>query len=110
VLNLVKNKAHLSYEGLNKIINIKASINLGLSDLLKAEFKKFTPVERPKINTQEIPESSWIAGFVSGEGNFDVLITPQSSYKNKYRVQLRFRITQHERDRNLMELIIKYLN
>jgi hypothetical protein len=110
VLNLVKNKAHLSYEGLNKIINIKASINLGLSDLLKAEFKNFTPVERPKINTQEIPESSWIAGFVSGEGNFDVLITPQSSYKNKYRVQLRFRITQHERDRNLMELIIKYLN
>ena len=110
VVNLIKNKAHLSYEGLNKIINIKASINLGLSDLLKAEFKNFNPVERPKINTKEIPNSSWVAGFVSGEGNFDVLTTPQAGNKNKYRVQLRFRITQHERDKNLMELIIKYLN
>ena len=32
VVKLMNNKAHLSIQGLNQIINIKASMNLGLSD------------------------------------------------------------------------------
>jgi hypothetical protein len=68
-----------------------------------------SPVERPIINTEENLDSNWVAGFVSGEGNFDVLITPQESNKIGHRVQLRLRVSQHERDRNLMELIIKFL-
>ena len=32
-------KAHLTEEGLKDIINIKTSMNLGLSDMLKTEFK-----------------------------------------------------------------------
>jgi hypothetical protein len=56
VVKLINNKAHLSIEGLHQIINIKASMNLGLSDMLKSEFNKFTPVERPVINTENIPD------------------------------------------------------
>ena len=56
VVKLINNKAHLSIEGLHQIINIKASMNLGLSDMLKSEFSKFTPVERPVINTENIPD------------------------------------------------------
>jgi hypothetical protein len=108
VVELMNNKDHLSVEGLHKLINMKASMNLGLSDLLKSEFNKFTPVERPIINTESIPDSNWIAGFVTAEGNFDVNI-PQSTTKIGHRVQLRFRITQHERDIKLMECIIKFL-
>ena len=52
----MKNKVHLSSEGLKKIINIKASMNLGLSDFLKSEFIDFTPVERQVINTEIIPD------------------------------------------------------
>jgi hypothetical protein len=52
------NKVHLSIEGIYQIINIKASINLGLSDFLKSEFNKFTPVDRPIINTENIPDPS----------------------------------------------------
>lgn len=108
VVKLMNNKAHLSIEGLHQIINIKASMNLGLSDFLKSEFNEFTPVERPVINTENIPDPNWIAGFVTGEGSFDVNI-PQSTNKIGHRVQLRFRITQHERDIKLMEYLIKYL-
>lgn len=36
IVELMKNKVHLSIEGLKKIINIKASMNLGLSDFLKS--------------------------------------------------------------------------
>jgi hypothetical protein len=62
VVKLMNNKDHLStvasavVEGLNKIINIKASLNLGLSDFLKSEFNEFTPLERPVINTENIPD------------------------------------------------------
>ena len=106
-VELISNKAHLTTEGLNRIVNIKASMNLGLSDALKSEFVGFTPVERPIIITDNIPHPSWISGFVSGEGNFDVRVSP-SSNKIGYRVQLRFRISQHERDFRLLENIIKY--
>ena len=51
VVRLMNNKTHLSIQGLNQIINIKASMNLGLSDFLKYEFlsvllprAKFVPV------------------------------------------------------------------
>ena len=43
VVELMSNKSHLTMEGLQQIINIKASMNLGLSDLLKSEFKDFVP-------------------------------------------------------------------
>lgn len=108
VVELINIKDHLTVEGLQKIINIKASMNLGLSDMLKSEFNEISPVERPVINTENIPDPNWFAGFVSGDGSFDINI-PQTSNKIGHRVQLRFRITHHERDKNLLDFIIKYL-
>lgn len=105
-VKLVNNKAHLTVLGLKEIINIKASMNLGLSNTLKSEFAKYIPVKRPVVNLDDV-DPHWISGFVSGEGNFDVRI-PSTNSKLGYRVQLRFRITQHSRDIRLMEKIIKY--
>jgi hypothetical protein len=56
VVELMKNKEHLSIEGLHKIINIKASINFGLSNKLKSDFSLITPVVRPIILTTNIPD------------------------------------------------------
>jgi hypothetical protein len=110
IIELIKKKNHLNLFGLYQIINIKASMNLGLSNMLKSEFKDFIPIERPIINTENIPDPNWIAGFVSGDGNFDVNITAKAStHKIGSRAQLRFRITQHDRDIKLMENIAKYL-
>lgn len=56
---MVQLKEHLSCsatEGLNKIISIKASINLGLSYELKAAFPKIIPVLRPLVENKEIPD------------------------------------------------------
>ena len=36
------NKEHNTIEGIQKIVNIKASLNLGLSNDLKEAFPKFT--------------------------------------------------------------------
>ena len=47
---------HLTEEGLLQIINLKASINLGLSNLQKSNFPNYKPVARPVINTTKIPD------------------------------------------------------
>lgn len=107
-VKLVNDKAHLTVEGLNRIVNIKASMNLGLSDMLKSEFAGYTLVERPIIHYYNVNlDPHWISGFVSAEGNFDVRM-PSTNSKLGYRVQLRFRISQHSRDLMLMEKIVEY--
>lgn len=106
-VKLVKAKGHLTFEGLSEIINIKASMNLGLSNMLKSEFDGYTPVERPVINHNVILDPNWISGFVSAEGNFDIRM-PSTKSKLGYRVQLRFRISQDDRDLKLMEKIVEY--
>jgi hypothetical protein len=54
----MNNKTHLNFEGINQIINIISSMNLGLSDLKKIEFSKFKlqAVDKPKIITNNIPD------------------------------------------------------
>lgn len=107
IVELMDNRDHLTLEGFYKIINIKAAMNLGLSESFKSEFKDFIPVERPLIQNEIIPDPYWITGFVDGEGTFDIKI--YSSKTNVgFAVQLRFRIPQHERDSKLIELIMKY--
>jgi len=105
----MKNKAHLKPEGIKEIINIKASMNLGLSDELKSNFINTVPVQRPTIKTTNIQDSNWISGFVSGEGNFFVDIFKSNSNKIGFQVKLRLSITQHSRDKELLELIVKNL-
>jgi len=108
IVVLMNKKEHLTILGLEKIINFKASINLGLSDIVKSKFKNIVPVERPIINITTIPEPQWIAGFVSGEGNFGVKFKKSLKNKTGYQIQLIFIITQHQRDINLIKVLQKY--
>lgn len=107
IVNLIYNKNHLTIEGLNQIINIKASMNIGLSEIIKSNFNNIVAVNRPIINTKNIPEPQWITGFVNGEGTFDVKIY-KSKTKTGFAIQMRFRIPQHARDTQLIEVLIKY--
>lgn len=49
VARIVKNKEHLNEQGLQKIIDHRASINLGLSEDLKKAFPLTRPVPKPII-------------------------------------------------------------
>lgn len=62
IIELINTKVHLTEIGLLQIINIRASMNLGLSNSQKVEFTNYKPVSRPIINNIEI---SRIAGFSS---------------------------------------------
>ena len=83
-------------------------MNKGVTYYIKSQFSKINPVERETIETKEISNPMWVAGFVSGEGNFDAGIR-KATITREARVYLRFRITQHERELKLMKLLIKYL-
>ena len=54
IISLINNKEHLTLEGLQKILCIKSSLNLGLSDELKNIFPNIKPIERPLIKNQKI--------------------------------------------------------
>ena len=69
-VNLLKEGAHFTSEGLIKIVSLKASMNKGLSDKLAIDFSNVVPEIRPKVEDQEIKDPNWLAGFVSGEGSF----------------------------------------
>jgi hypothetical protein len=47
---------------------------------------------------------------VSGEGNFYLSITKISTLKTGPQVQLRFSISQHTRDANLIQSLIEYFD
>ena len=106
---IIKNKEHLTNEGLHRIVAIRASMNLGLSDVLKKAFPDVVPVTRSIVLDQKIQDPNWLAGFTGGEGCFSINILKDRT-KHGEAVHLDFRLTQHERDKILMKSFIKYLN
>ena len=65
VVSRMERKEHLTQEGLEKIVGIKAAINRGLSDKLKVAFPDIIPVARPLVELA-------LAGFVEGDGTLCV--------------------------------------
>lgn len=59
-------KEHLTLQGLQKIINIRATLNYGLSKELQLMFPETIPVARPLREPCVIPHPQWISGFSSG--------------------------------------------
>lgn len=108
VVGLMNNKEHLTSEGLIKIISIKASMNNGLSSVLTEAFPSITPIDRPLVKGIEISDPNWVAGFTEGEGCFNVNILSSKTHKTGAQVQLRFEISQHSRDTELMNSLVKY--
>lgn len=53
--NIIINKKHLTKEGLAILVSIKASINLGITPLLKKAYSDVIPVVRDNVLDREIP-------------------------------------------------------
>ena len=104
---LISNKQHLNMDGLLNLIALKASSNWGLNQDLKEAFPNIIPAARAQADSQ-IPNPEWLQGFVSGEGNFFIRLMNSSTHKSGYQVGLRFQITQHSKDKLLMENIVNY--
>jgi hypothetical protein len=98
IVNLMDQKEHLTLSGLHKIISLRASMNLGLSPILKTAFPDIIPAIRPKRSDEFLLNSTldpnWVVGFTDAEGCFTVKISKSLSTKTGLQVQLRYQITQ----------------
>ena len=63
IVSIMELKEHLTLKGLQKIINIRATLNFGLSKELQLMFPETVPVPRVLIETCKISHPQWIAGF-----------------------------------------------
>lgn len=110
IVNLFMNKEHLSEEGFLKVLSLKSILNRGLTKATK-ENKNIDVMERPLhlVNYDKFKsiDPHWLSGFTAGDGSFNIKITERS--KTKFQVELRFRITQHIRDSQLLVIIANYL-
>ena len=108
VVELMIQKKHLTLEGLNKIVSIKATLNGDgwLSDKLSQAFPNVEPVIKPEVKDREIKDLHWLAGFTDAEGCFFIALKKSAGSKLGERVWLRFILTQHDRDKKLLESLI----
>ena len=98
IVELINKSEHLNKDGLIKIVNLKSSLNKGLSSILKINFPNLIKIERSKVNIFTNINYNWIAGFISGDGCFSVDIHKSDTHKTGYRVKLEISSTQHSRD------------
>ena len=117
VFKLTELKEHLTEDGLQKIIAIKASMNWGLSEELKKAFPNVVPVVRPLIKNHlrsSGPDPYWLSGFTSdpptpyyffnkkiigvggSEGSFMIAIKKSPTHSLGYLVHLELVITQRD--------------
>ena len=129
-IELIKQKEHKNIEGIHKLIGIKASLNKGLlNDELNSSFKNVVSQERTEVALPEVINPYWFAGFTDffffcfksttnheqkktkklGDGSFSVEILKSSSHKIGHQVILKFLITQHNGDLELLKCFNKFL-
>jgi hypothetical protein len=107
--DLIKQKQHLTQDGLAKIVALKCNLNKGCTDVLIEAFPNIVPVARPHYKFNGIPNPYWISGFVSGDSTFCVSIE-KSNNKIGHRVRLIFGTCLHIRDKELLIGIAKYFD
>jgi hypothetical protein len=91
-------------------LSLKNILNRGLTKTTKGN-ENIDKIERPLhlVNYDDFKsiDPQWLFGFTVGDGSFDIKITERN--KTKFQVELRFRITQHIRDSQLLVIIANYL-
>nr|ATI20342.1 LAGLIDADG endonuclease [Juglanconis sp.] len=120
--NIIKKKEHLTDDGFKKILDLRASLNKGLSSLrdpadsnvvkqrgeeLKDSFPDISPVVRSVYKFNGIPNPNWISGFATGDSSFSISIEKSASKVGK-RVRLIFGTCLHIREKDLLNGIANY--
>jgi LAGLIDADG endonuclease len=114
--NIIKFNEHLTEQGIFKLIEYKNSLNKGLSEKLRDSFfsissgsgksRDINLLERVEFKFEGIPSPYWIAGFVSGDGSFNIKTTKVHTGK----VQLRFAVNLHIREEQVIKGLAQFFN
>lgn len=108
-VELLAEKKHLTDEGLKEIFSIRSSLGKGLSEKLINIYPDITPKEIVTIDTLNIYNDYWLAGFTDAEGCFECVVRKHPTVKIGYQVSIRFTLIQHSRDFMLINSIKDHL-
>ena len=105
----------MTEKGLLEILSLKSSLNLGLSETLKQAFPNIIKIKRPVYKFTDIPNPFWVAGFISGDGSFNISIRSRLR-KNQVKkpglvseaVTLNLEICLHVRDEEVIKGLFYY--
>lgn len=109
IIKIMENKEHLTSDGIIKIVNLSVSLNRGLSREVELAFSNVKGIPRSKVILPEEIDYNWLAGFISGDGCFYVNISKSSTCTLGYSVKLWLSLTQHVRDKLLLNKISQTL-
>jgi hypothetical protein len=105
---IIKEKRHLTPEGLLDLVALKGSLNWGLSDGLVKAFPNVVSVKRPEYVFESISDPNWVAGFTSGDGSFHITTGPAGPGNTVSNVRLRFSINLNIREKALIEGLVLF--
>lgn len=90
IIALMVNKAHLSQNGLIEIVSLKAGLNNGLTEVLKANFPNIESIEVPKDDSHfNLPlDPNWVSGFSDGDSSFYVSESARGNFQAFYKIHL----------------------
>lgn len=100
---------HKTLPGLLKIFSLKANLNKGLPDIVKSEFPDLIPSDAPEVNIPSKLNPNWLSGFITAEGSFFISLYINDKRKAGYAVSLAFSLSQHIRDKELLERLVNFL-
>jgi len=105
IVSLMSENKHTTLEGLEEILEYRASLNWGLPKNLQESFPSIVPVKKVEIDDKLLGNlsSDWVAGFSAGESNFFITISGT-------KVWLRFSIAQDSRDILLLKSLVEFFN
>lgn len=102
------NKGPVSREDLQKLVNLKASFNKGLSPEFRALFPDTIPTDRPVVPLIVPFQPMWVVGFTEAEGSFFVTIGKSPRSTLGVCAKIRFVLTQHSRDERLLQEFVAF--
>lgn len=111
MIELIKNGDHLNNCGIEELISLKSILNRGISDNLNLVLKEKekTVLIKPDLHIPNYIDNYWLAGFFSGDGCFFVNISKAKDCKKGSAIKLSITLTQHIKDKHLLEKIAKSL-
>lgn len=92
-----------------KILELKASLNRGLSNKIQELFPDLSIIKRPISKSIYTIDPNWFAGLFSAEGCFYIKLEKSSKYNSINSVRLRIEIGQHSRDKILINNFVNFL-
>ena len=104
--SLIKNKSHLTNQGILELVVLKAVINRGLSKDLIVAFPDIIPALRPEVLLPKVIDPFWLVGFTDAEGCFSVVIFKSLTSKLGEAIKLNFILIQSPRDKDLISSMV----